>query len=313
MSNSDSVPLPLRLDSVACFVFQREISRSVFWDFFDCIGQNAKNVSKSNPVVKPDRRIFSHGFRPAASPKALTRISREIRSWALHHRSDKSLTELAQMYNPCIRGWISYYSHFYKTQLRPTLQRFDAYVIRWARHKFRRLRHQTKGARDWVDRLRRATPSSSRIGHYVMAMAEHREPCDSRGSCTVLGAPGGEIPPGDSTISTNQVRTTSPLGLRNSPSKLTSVIGREGPKAELIPRFSQIRYCGPPTLLVAWRRGHVGPPAHLVAESRPQCLTPRRYRFGGPIPAMARNTPSRRISAWKRAAATCSKMVAKNM
>ena len=32
-----------------------------------------------------------------------------------------------------------------------------------------------------------------------MATAEHREPCDSRGSCRVLGAPGGEIPPGDST------------------------------------------------------------------------------------------------------------------
>src|SRR5262245_20351100 len=31
-----------------------------------------------------------------------------------------------------------------------------------------------------------------------MATAEHREPCESRGSCTVLGAPGGEIPPGDS-------------------------------------------------------------------------------------------------------------------
>jgi hypothetical protein len=57
----------------------------------------------------------------------LTRISREIRSWALHHRSDKSLTELVQMYNSCIRGWISYYSHFYKTQLRPTLKRIDAY------------------------------------------------------------------------------------------------------------------------------------------------------------------------------------------
>jgi hypothetical protein len=39
------------------------------------------------------------------------------------------------------------------------------------------------------------------IGRYAMAMAEHREPCDSRGSCTVLGAPGGEIPPGDSTKS----------------------------------------------------------------------------------------------------------------
>ena len=26
---------------------------------------------------------------------------------------------------------------------------------------------------------------------------EHREPCESRGSRTVLGAPGGEIPPGE--------------------------------------------------------------------------------------------------------------------
>jgi hypothetical protein len=42
------------------------------------------------------------------------------------------------MYNPCIRGWINYYSHFYKTQLRPTLKRIDLYVIRWARRKFKR-------------------------------------------------------------------------------------------------------------------------------------------------------------------------------
>ena len=32
--------------------------------------------------------------------------------WTLHHRSDKSLPKLAEMYNPCIRGWINYYSNF---------------------------------------------------------------------------------------------------------------------------------------------------------------------------------------------------------
>ena len=100
----------------------------------------------------------AHGFMPAASPKALTAISRTVRRWSLHHRSDKSLQELAEMYNPCIRGWITYYSHFYKTRLRPTLKRIDAYVIRWARRKFKRMRHQTKGARDWFDRLHRANP-----------------------------------------------------------------------------------------------------------------------------------------------------------
>jgi RNA-directed DNA polymerase len=100
----------------------------------------------------------AHGFMPAASPKALTAISRTVRRWSLHHRSDKSLQELAEMYNPCIRGWITYYSHFYKTRLRPTLKRIDAYVIRWARRKFKRMRHQTKGARDWFDRLHRVNP-----------------------------------------------------------------------------------------------------------------------------------------------------------
>src|SRR6185437_14658489 len=47
------------------------------------------------------------------------------------------------------------------------------------------------------------------IGRYVMAMAEHREPCDSRGSCTVLGAPEGEIPPGDSTFATRSCQQQS--------------------------------------------------------------------------------------------------------
>ena len=103
--------------------------------------------------------IHAHGFMPAVSPKALTFISRTIRRWALHHRSDKSLQELAAMYNSCIRGWINYYGNFYRTQLRSTLKRIDLYVIRWACRKFKRLRHNTEGARDWLERLRRTNPA----------------------------------------------------------------------------------------------------------------------------------------------------------
>jgi len=80
------------------------------------------------------------------------------------------------MHNPCIRGWIGYYGHFYKTQLHPTLKRIDAYVIRWARRKFKRMRHQAKGARDWFGRIRRANPLSLHTGCYAMGAVEHREP-----------------------------------------------------------------------------------------------------------------------------------------
>jgi len=112
---------------------------------------------RARKALGRDRRAFA-SFLPAASPKALTSISRTIRRWTLHHRSDKSLQELAKMYNPYIRGWINYYGHFYRTRLRPTLQRIDFYVTRWARRKFKRLRSRTKGARDWLARVLRANP-----------------------------------------------------------------------------------------------------------------------------------------------------------
>ena len=101
----------------------------------------------------------AHGFMPAASPKALTAISRTIRRWTLHQRSDKSLQDLANMYNPYIGGWINYYGQFYRAQLRSTLQRIDGYLVRWARRKYKRLRERPKGTRDWLARVRRADPN----------------------------------------------------------------------------------------------------------------------------------------------------------
>src|SRR5271168_2901783 len=103
--------------------------------------------------------LYAHSFQPAASPKVLKVISRTIRRWTLHHHSDKSLENLAETYNPYIKGWINYFGHFYRQQLRLTLLRIDAYLIRWARWKFKRLRGRSKGARQWLARVRRAKPT----------------------------------------------------------------------------------------------------------------------------------------------------------
>src|SRR5436190_24249659 len=83
------------------------------------------------------------------------------------------------------------------------------------------------------------TRHSSLIGRYAMAMAEHREPCESKGSCTVLGAPGGEIPPGDSTIATDLVRgeiALSPLcSVSDGRPEITAC--RDGPGAAVSVRL----------------------------------------------------------------------------
>jgi RNA-directed DNA polymerase len=56
-------------------------------------------------------------------------------------------------------GWINYYSHFYKSALAWTLRRVDAFLIRWARNKFKRLRLRPRGAREWFSRVVRDQPS----------------------------------------------------------------------------------------------------------------------------------------------------------
>jgi RNA-directed DNA polymerase len=115
-------------------------------------------------MFRPRKAIW-HGsqygvsFLPAASPKALKAIRQTIRGWAFHHRSDKNLDDLARMFNPYIQGWINYYSHFYRSALYWTLHRIDAFLIRWARLKFKRLRRRPKGAREWFARVVRANPN----------------------------------------------------------------------------------------------------------------------------------------------------------
>ena len=101
---------------------------------------------------------FGVSFLPAAAGKALKEIRRVIRRWGLQRRSDKALDDLARMFNPYIRGWINYYSHFYKSALRSTLRRIDVDLIKWARRKFKRLRQKSKGARAWLARVIRTSP-----------------------------------------------------------------------------------------------------------------------------------------------------------
>ncbi len=79
-------------------------------------------------------------FLPAISKDALNQISRTVRSWRLHRQTGHSLAGLARAINPVVRGWMQYYGAFYRTALHPLLQRINAYLMRWLRKKYKRLR-----------------------------------------------------------------------------------------------------------------------------------------------------------------------------
>ena len=90
------------------------------------------------------------GFLPAISASAKIRIRQEIREWNLPRHTSVSLNELARRYNPQIRGWMNYYSHFYKSALYQLYDHIDQKLVRWAQRKYRKLAGKPPRARAWL-------------------------------------------------------------------------------------------------------------------------------------------------------------------
>jgi RNA-directed DNA polymerase len=111
-------------------------------------------------------------FSPAVSNEAVKDMSRELWSWRINCRSDLSLDDLARMVNLIVQGWINYYG------------RFAAITAR-----------RSGG---W-SALRDASQNCSRTGKWACGpLAGQWEPCEPRGSRTVLREPSGETPLGHS-------------------------------------------------------------------------------------------------------------------
>lgn len=98
-------------------------------------------------------------FLPAVSTEAKKKMGAEIRSWSLSRRSDKSLNDLAAMFNSTVQGWINYYGRFYKSELLYFLRRLNQHLVRWATRKYhKRLRNKERRAMAWLAGIARRFP-----------------------------------------------------------------------------------------------------------------------------------------------------------
>lgn len=92
-------------------------------------------------------------FLPAISDKAAKAIRKEIRGWKLQLRSDKSLEDLARMFNPILRGWMQYYGKYYRSMLHPVFRPLNRRLVRWACRKYKKLRDHQRRATHWLRRI----------------------------------------------------------------------------------------------------------------------------------------------------------------
>ena len=128
---------------------------------FDFLGYTFRGRLARGP------RGYFVSFSPAMSGKAKKAVGQKVRAWHLNRRTGTDLSGLAEDINPHVRGWINYYGAFYRSELHSLARRIDEHLVRWAMHKFKRLRGKPSRAWDWVAAARQRQPKLFAHWHLV--------------------------------------------------------------------------------------------------------------------------------------------------
>jgi RNA-directed DNA polymerase len=108
---------------------------------FDFLGYTFRRRLVEN---KKRNSIFVN-FTPAVSKDAQKAMRAETRKRGIRNRSELELNDIAEAYNPVLRGWIQYYGRYYPSALDPVLGHFNTTLAAWARHKYKKLKgHKTR-------------------------------------------------------------------------------------------------------------------------------------------------------------------------
>ncbi|SNS31374.1 group II intron reverse transcriptase/maturase [Anaerovirgula multivorans] len=110
---------------------------------------------------------FSTNFLPAMGEKAKKAIRKEIRGWKLQLKSDKSLNDVANMFNKQIQGWINYYTYFYKSEFYDVLRYINNRLVEWVRRKYKK-RKARRRAEHWLGEI--AKRDRKRFAHWKLGI-----------------------------------------------------------------------------------------------------------------------------------------------
>jgi RNA-directed DNA polymerase len=120
-------------------------------------------------LVKNNKRnsLFVN-FTPAVSPSALKSMRAETRKWNFRNRTDLELEDMANMYNPILRGWINYYGRYSRSSLYPVFRHFNKSLVAWAMRKYKRFKNRRTRASVFMENI--SERESGLFAHWKIGM-----------------------------------------------------------------------------------------------------------------------------------------------
>jgi len=117
------------------------------------------------------RRALGNGevftsYLPAISKEKAKEIRAVIRTDNIRARVDLSLEQIAEWYNPKIRGWANYFGKFYPSAMRRVWTHLNKALVLWAQSKYKKLRTSKRKARELIRKIQ--AQSGSLFHHWKL-------------------------------------------------------------------------------------------------------------------------------------------------
>ena len=107
---------------------------------FDFLGYSfCRRTVKKNK----NNKLFLN-FTPALSQASAKSMRDKTRSHKFYRRTDLNLRDIANEFNPILRGWIEYYGRYHRSALYPVLRHFNQTLVTWIRRKYRKASSKTR-------------------------------------------------------------------------------------------------------------------------------------------------------------------------
>ena len=131
---------------------------------FDFLGYTYRSRKCKNSKTK---ELFE-SFTPGVSNTALKSMRAMTKRLGIRNRTELELEEIAEWFNPILRGWLNYYGRYGRSAMYPMARHFNLTLVAWAMKKYRRLHNRKTKAGIFVERTARKQPEL--FAHWQLGM-----------------------------------------------------------------------------------------------------------------------------------------------
>lgn len=104
-----------------------------------------------------DNRVFAN-FSPGASKEAVKSMRAKTKKSNIRNRTELSLNDIAERFNPILQGWINYYGRYSPTVLYSVWRHFNKTLVSWAMAKYKPLRQRKTRAGLFLEKIVQKQP-----------------------------------------------------------------------------------------------------------------------------------------------------------